>query len=793
MRTWWGVWMVAALASAGCVDRVGAPIDGDGARDAQFGVASGVVLATSPFTTGSFVLTVTGLDPGENVALYRSGNTGTSCPGPLGGNCLDLANARLITKVVADASGTAVHVLNISSNQLGRTLLLQAAVRRGNGGVDSVTSNVVEGTFSPPSYLTDEDFESGDLATFPYVNADPFPWAIEADPLACHGGAYCMRTNPSHPLDEVSTISIPMSVRHNDRISFWASTATEPGEHFFRFFIDGVLQLELSGETAWQEYSFPVSATGANGADRTFTWEYTRSTYMDQTHVPLNTVWIDDIDFPDWNTQPGVPALSGPGDNSLVDTTPRFTWIAEDPDFDAVTYEYQYDDDPTFPTPVSTGETYDTSAEPVLADGVWYWRVRSKDNSDYRWSAWSDVRSVEIDGAAEYPLVWQQTHGAQFEANTVPGTVSGGSVVFSARTTGPSNSSGTLWSSTAHNLPEPLDGSGTLRICVDGDFDSSTEYVDYVTLDGVTVYFGNWNPYTLNLACYDIAVDFRTYLADGSAAVTIGSSTSVASGWTGEAQFFYTGADGVVSRPIAFTDVDDGEALVWEKVQWSGSDVTVRVLDEDQVLIPESDLPGNAAGFTGGTVHLFDVDPADYPVLRLEGNIGPAGSLDDWRVVANDRFEWTFAYDSDDEGWVGVDVGATPTLSVSGHLLRYDGGLGGTDPRIEYWFPQPIAANRFTTVEMRLRTSNNYINDDPTLYWASNFGQFDARRSIVEPDVFLYTFTDVTYDLTVVPTLPDEPWQGWVEAIRIDPVIDFVDELGDPDAGWVEIESISIR
>lgn len=805
MRVRWGMGGVvcagaAAVALAGCVERL-APYDGGG--DAMLVGGHALYLTATPYTPGSFTMTVTGLEPGETTRVFRSPTEGHACPPKLGGNCLDLATPSHIGSGVADATGTATVGINVPQSALGLTMWFQAVAVRGAGGVDSVVSNPIDGTFAPPSFLSDEDFESGDLASFPYVNSDPFPWAIESAAGACHGGSFCMRTNPSQPLDEVSSISVPMSVRQDGSISFWASTHTEPGQHFFRFYIDGVLELELSGDTPWTEYTYAVTATGANGADRVFTWEYTRSTFMDATHVPWNTVWVDDIDFPKWNTQPGVPEMRWPGDAVLVDQSPTFQWHADDPDFDAITYELQYDTDPAFPHPISSGETYEIADDPNLADGLWFWRVRSKDNSDYRWSAWSPTRSVDIDSAAEYPLSWDEQHGAQFATDALDGAAVSGDAIIEQigatnYATGLFDHGGTIWTRTLSNLPPTGQHTGTLQICVTGDFDNSggNEYVDYVQLDGVTVYAGNWYPFTTALTCTNLAVDPSSYVADGSTTIQIAASVDVGSGWDASATLTYAteiSAD-VVSKPIAFADVDDGAATVWDKVQWVGAGATVRVLDGAGVLIPDADLPGNAAGFTGGTVHLFDVDPAVYPVLRLSASLADgSGRLDRWRVVANDRFEWTFAMDGDEEGWVAVDSGVTPTLATANHVLRFDSPAGGLDPRIELVFPQPLDAARFSTLEMRLRTSNNYINDDPTLYWASNFGAFDARRSIVDPDVFLFAFTDTAYDLTAVPVAPDEPWQGMVEAIRLDPVIAFVDELGLPDAGWVEIESISLR
>ena len=44
-----------------------------------------------------------------------------------------------------------------------------------------------------------------------------------------------------------------------------------------------------------------------------------------------------------------------------------------------------------------------------------------------------------------------------------------------------------------------------------------------------------------------------------------------------------------------------------------------------------------------------------------------------------------------------------------------------------------------------------------------------------------------------MPELPDEPWRGSVNAIRLDIVEAFLDELDRPVDGWWEIDAITLR
>jgi hypothetical protein len=95
-------------------------------------------------------------------------------------------------------------------------------------------------------------------------------------------------------------------------------------------------------------------------------------------------------------------------------------------------------------------------------------------------------------------------------------------------------------------------------------------------------------------------------------------------------------------------------------------------------------------------------------------------------------------------------------------------------------------------MEIRVRTSNNNTNDDPTVYWDSNFGSWDKNRSITLMGQFLFAFQDLSYDLNVMQPAPYEPFQGSLNGIRIDPVVRFYDVLLQPANGWFEIDRIAI-
>ncbi|MCA9489691.1 MAG: hypothetical protein KC621_07195 [Myxococcales bacterium] len=86
-------------------------------------------------------LAAAGAQPGETVWFLGSLSSGAGpCPALLGGQCLDLVQPQLLGSAVADASGGAVLNVGVPAGISGRTVYVQAAIRRGVNGVDSVVT-----------------------------------------------------------------------------------------------------------------------------------------------------------------------------------------------------------------------------------------------------------------------------------------------------------------------------------------------------------------------------------------------------------------------------------------------------------------------------------------------------------------------------------------------------------------------------------------------------------------------------------------------------------------------------
>ncbi|MCD4745444.1 MAG: T9SS type A sorting domain-containing protein [Bacteroidales bacterium] len=151
-----------------------------------------------------------------------------------------------------------------------------------------------------------EDFETGNFENFAWEMGGNADWTIcQSNP---YEGAYCAQSGAITDYQS-SELFITMDVTADDQISFARKVSSESTYDFLKFYIDGILKGEWSGEVAWEEVSYPVTV-----GQHTFKWEY----YKD---VSLSTGsdcgWIDYIIFPPVGGSPGpltVTATANPSE-----------------------------------------------------------------------------------------------------------------------------------------------------------------------------------------------------------------------------------------------------------------------------------------------------------------------------------------------------------------------------------------------------------------------------------------------------------------------------------------------
>ena len=155
--------------------------------------------------------------------------------------------------------------------------------------------------------LTFENFETGDFLSFGWTMGGDAPWTI--DDTTAFEGTYSARSGDISD-NQSSTLSVTVEVLAAGDISFAYKVSSESGYDYLRFAIDGVEQASWSGEVAWTEASFPVTA-----GTHTFTWSYTKDGSVSSGS---DAGWIDYVVFPTL----GLPAMTATPDSLLASAAP---------------------------------------------------------------------------------------------------------------------------------------------------------------------------------------------------------------------------------------------------------------------------------------------------------------------------------------------------------------------------------------------------------------------------------------------------------------------------------------
>ncbi|MBN3035278.1 MAG: T9SS type A sorting domain-containing protein [Bacteroidales bacterium] len=138
-----------------------------------------------------------------------------------------------------------------------------------------------------------EDFESGNFSMFNWQMGGNANWMI--DNVNAYEGIYCAKSG-SIGNNQSSELMITVEVVTSGEISFFRKASSEDGYDFLRFFIDGVMKEEWSGEQPWAEFAYTVEA-----GQRTFKWEYEKDISVTGGS---DCAWIDYVVFPPFITGP---------------------------------------------------------------------------------------------------------------------------------------------------------------------------------------------------------------------------------------------------------------------------------------------------------------------------------------------------------------------------------------------------------------------------------------------------------------------------------------------------------
>ena len=134
-----------------------------------------------------------------------------------------------------------------------------------------------------------ETFETGNFLQFVWDTSCVNPWTLDTVSANVFEGQFSARSATMHDRQQ-SILKITLEVLADDTISFYARVSSERGADYLYFYIDDEKKSTLSGDVAWQKYTFPVSQ-----GTHTFLWKYQKD---DSRSERSDCAWIDNICFP---------------------------------------------------------------------------------------------------------------------------------------------------------------------------------------------------------------------------------------------------------------------------------------------------------------------------------------------------------------------------------------------------------------------------------------------------------------------------------------------------------------
>jgi len=231
------------------------------------------------------------IEAGETVNfLLPSNNNGTSACNSLTGTLTSSSSYVSITTSSVPFGSLAANTADVGSFEIvvdpntpfGEPLEFTYNLDDGPY-IESFTFTEVAGIFS-------EDFETGDYNLYNWNVISSNPWSI--DPNEVYEGAFSSISANIND-NQLSTMEIDVDVIADGEISFMKKVSSESNYDYLKFYIDGQLQGEWSGEVTWSAETFSV-----NAGQHTFSWIYSKDASVSDGS---DAAWVDYILFPPMN------------------------------------------------------------------------------------------------------------------------------------------------------------------------------------------------------------------------------------------------------------------------------------------------------------------------------------------------------------------------------------------------------------------------------------------------------------------------------------------------------------
>ncbi|HEX5218915.1 MAG TPA: M36 family metallopeptidase [Verrucomicrobiae bacterium] len=148
-----------------------------------------------------------------------------------------------------------------------------------------VTSNLsLTANFAALTYS--DDFETGNLSQLGWSSAGNIPWQVQTNTVLA--GSFSAR---SGPITNNQTSSLVLTTNFGGgTASFYFKVSSEAGWDFLKFYVDGNLVAQWSGEVGWFNYPFNLSA-----GLHTLEWRYVKD---GNNSAGLDAAFIDNLSLP---------------------------------------------------------------------------------------------------------------------------------------------------------------------------------------------------------------------------------------------------------------------------------------------------------------------------------------------------------------------------------------------------------------------------------------------------------------------------------------------------------------
>ena len=141
-----------------------------------------------------------------------------------------------------------------------------------------------------------EDFETGDLSKFDWVNSASYPWTVVT--TSPYEGTYCLKSGGAGVANVVSDLSVTVDVPNDGKISFFVKPSCESSWDYGYFYIDGTQKGSFTGAGSWAEKKYDITA-----GEHTFRWSYQKDGSVNAND---DCIYVDYITF---NVLPDPPVV----------------------------------------------------------------------------------------------------------------------------------------------------------------------------------------------------------------------------------------------------------------------------------------------------------------------------------------------------------------------------------------------------------------------------------------------------------------------------------------------------